>query len=93
MKIGHVMGNIWCTRKEESLTGLKLMRVRVLEDLNDDPHVGPVVVAVDTIGAGIGEKVLLVSGSSARNTERLHDAPIDMVIVGIIDPDNGKDVD
>ena len=88
MKIGYVMGNIWCTRKEESLTGLKLMRVRVLEDLQDDPQTGPVVVAVDTIGAGIGEKVLLASGSSARKHERLLNAPVDMVIIGIIDPDN-----
>ncbi|MDR1421808.1 MAG: EutN/CcmL family microcompartment protein [Coriobacteriales bacterium] len=88
MKIGYVMGNIWCTRKEETLTGLKLMQVRVLEDLNDDPSSGPVVVAVDTIGAGIGEKVLLVGGSSARKHEYLTNAPIDMLIVGIIDPDN-----
>jgi len=92
MRIGYVLGNIWCTRKEESLTGLKLMRVRLLEDLNDKPAKGAVVVAVDTIGAGIGEKVLLVSGSSARKFESLQDAPIDMVIVGIIDPDNGADI-
>jgi ethanolamine utilization protein EutN len=88
MKIGYVMGNIWCTRKEETLRGLKLMRVRVLEDLSDDPTSGPVIVAVDTIGAGIGEKVLLVQGSSARKHEYLKDAPIDTLIVGIIDPDN-----
>jgi ethanolamine utilization protein EutN len=91
MKIGYVMGNIWCTRKEESLTGLKLMQVRMLKELHDDSQTGPVVVAVDTIGAGIGEKVLMVSGSSARKHAHLSDAPIDMLIVGIIDPDNIKE--
>jgi ethanolamine utilization protein EutN len=93
MKIGYVMGNIWCTRKEETLTGLKLMRVRLLEDLGDDVDTGPVIVAVDTIGAGIGEKVLLVQGSSARKHEHLKDAPIDTLIVGIIDPDNDTSAD
>jgi len=93
MKIGYVMGNIWCTRKEESLRGLKLMQVRMLEDLSDDPSAGALVVAVDMIGAGIGEKVLMVSGSSARKHANLGDAPIDMLIVGIIDPDNDNGAD
>jgi len=93
MKIGYVMGNIWCTRKEENLTGLKLMQVRLLEEQGADLDKGPVVVAVDMIGAGIGEKVLLVSGSSARKSDRLRDAPVDMVIVGIIDPDNDTGTD
>ena len=93
MKIGYVLGNIWCTRKEESLTGLKFMRVSLLENLGDDPSKGTIAVAVDTIGAGIGEKVLLVSGSSARKHQQLQNAPIDLVIVGIIDPDNDKQTD
>ena len=88
MKIGYVLGNVWCTRKDESLTGLKLMQVRVLDDLGDNPEKGTVNVAVDMIGAGIGEKVLLVSGSSARKHQQLQNAAIDMVIVGIIDPNN-----
>lgn len=88
MKIGQVMGSIWCTRKEETLSGLKFMQVRVLEDPADDAGAGPVVVAVDMIGAGIGEKVLMASGSSARKHANLQNAPIDMLIVGIIDPDN-----
>jgi ethanolamine utilization protein EutN len=88
MKIGIVKGSIWCTRKDESLTGLKLMQVRVLDELDDDPDEGTYVVAVDMIGAGIGEKVLLVSGSSARKHQQLKDAAVDMVIIGIVDPDN-----
>jgi ethanolamine utilization protein EutN len=92
MKIGQVIGNIWCTRKEESLTGLKLMRVRLCEQQMEDPD-GNIIVAVDTIGAGIGEMVLLVQGSSARKHEHLRDAPIDTLIVGIIDPDNDTTAD
>lgn len=88
MKIGHVMGNIWCTRKEETLNGLKLMQVLVQDEVGDDPDEGSIVVAVDMIGAGIGEKVLMVSGSSARKHANLQNAPIDLLIVGIIDPDN-----
>ncbi len=88
MKIGLVMGSIWCTRKEESLTGLKFMRVCLLDDLNSDPSKGESLVAVDAIGAGIGEKVLIVQGSSARKHGNLVDAPIDTLIVGIIDPGN-----
>jgi len=90
MRIGYVMGNIWCTRKEESLTGLKLMQVRMLDQLDADVSQGQIIVAVDTIGAGIGEKVLLVSGSSARKQAHLQDTPVDMLIVGIIDPDNAN---
>jgi len=93
MKIGYVMGSIWCTRKEESLTGLKLMQVKVLEDPSNDDEKDSIVVAVDTIGAGVGEKVLLASGSSARKHQQLKDAPIDMVIIGIIDPDNDTSTD
>lgn len=88
MKIGKVMGSIWCTRKEETLNGLKFMQVQVLEDVNGKQEKTSTIVAVDMIGAGIGEKVLLVSGSSARKHANLQDAPIDMLIVGIIDPDN-----
>ncbi|MDR0308354.1 MAG: EutN/CcmL family microcompartment protein [Coriobacteriales bacterium] len=93
MRIGYVMGNLWCTRKEDSLTGLKLMQVRVLNDLDDCSADYSVVVAVDMIGAGIGEKVLLASGSSARKHAQLEEAPIDMLIVGIIDPDNDSSSD
>ena len=88
MKIGSVLGGIWCTSKEESLAGLKLTRVRLLEESNDASNTGSVVIAADIIGAGIGEKVLLTSGSSVHKHERLQNTPIDMAIIGIIDPEN-----
>ena len=83
MKIGTVIDSIWSTRKDESLVGVKLMIVQ----LNDRPNNedGKVIVAADLIGAGIGEKVLITEGSSARRMEGLEDSPIDAMIVGIID--------
>lgn len=83
MKIGKVISNVWSTRKDESLTGLKLMIVQLLN--TPDKEQGNIVVAVDTIGAGIGERVLLTEGSSARRMAGLESAPIDTIIVGIID--------
>ena len=83
MLIGKVINNIWSTRKDESLVGLKLMIVQVF----DCPSYkeGRTLVAVDLIGAGIGERVLITQGSSARRMEGFNDVPIDAMIVGIID--------
>ena len=83
MKIGRVINNIWATRKEESLVGLKLMIVQFLDAANEPTT--EIVVAADFIGAGIGEKVLVAEGSSARQMGGLDHSPVDAVIVGIID--------
>lgn len=83
MIIGIVLDSIWCTRKEESLTGVKLMTVKLLDKEKEED--GGIIVAADTIGAGVGEKVLLTQGSSARRTLGFNDSPIDAIIVGIID--------
>ena len=83
MKIGRVIKNIWATRKEESLVGLKLMIVQFLDAANEPT--AEIVVAADFIGAGIGEKVLVAEGSSARQMGGLEHSPVDAVIVGIID--------
>ena len=80
MKIGRVIGNIWATRKDENLSGLKLLVVQPLNLLNDQPIDTP-IVAADIIGAGVGEKVLYVGGSSARGPH----IPVDATIVGIVD--------
>ena len=56
MKIGRVIGNIWATRKDENLSGLKLLVVQPLNLLNDQPIDTP-IVAADIIGAGVGEKI------------------------------------
>ena len=83
MLIGNVIGNVWATKKNDGLSGCKLMIVEPKEYKN---HPSPYpVVAVDTIGAGIGETVLVVSGSSARLTIGDGRSPIDHVIVGIVD--------
>ena len=84
MLICTVISNVWATKKEESLNGLKLMVVR--EDQEDsDKTIKYPFVAADMVGAGIGEQVLVVSGSTARYAVRNKDAPVDAAIVGIID--------
>ena len=83
MIIGRVAGTVVCTKKVEELLGFKLLLVRKI-DLEDKPT-RDVVVAVDLVGAGAGEKVLLVSGSSSRQTSRTDKKPVDAAIIGIID--------
>lgn len=83
MLVGKIIGNVWATRKNEDLNGCKLMIVEPLEYKNH-PKPYP-VVAVDMIGGGIGETVLVVSGSSARISVGEGKKPIDHVIVGIVD--------
>lgn len=83
MKIGKVVNNVWATRKDPSLTGVKLMIVEIIEV--NKKAVNATIVAADLIGAGIGEKVLITEGSSARQMGGFGDAPIDAVIIGIID--------
>jgi len=83
MLAGQVVDKIWATRKADALIGLKLMVVKLLDGVND----GKLVIAVDTIGAGIGERVILCEGSSARRMLGQDGIPVDSVIVGIIDED------
>lgn len=83
MKICLVEGHVWATKKEESLEGLKFMIVR---DLSTDGVADKdCYVAADMVGAGIGEKVLVVSGSTARRAVGEDERPVDAAIVGIID--------
>ena len=81
MIICKVLGNVWATKKDEKLSGHKLLVVRS----HGDDRCGETFVAVDTIGAGIGDDVLVTKGSVARNSLREKDSPIDAVVVGIID--------
>ena len=83
MIIGRVINSIWATRKDESLKGAKLMVVQLLNTPEEGQ--GKIIVAVDLIGAGIGEDVLITHGSSARQVSEFRHAPIDATIVGIID--------
>ena len=82
MIICKVIGHVWATKKEESLSGLKLMVVRETET---NTRNGATFVAADVVGAGIGEQVLVVSGSTARRALGKDDLPVDCAIVGIID--------
>ena len=82
MIICKVVGHVWATKKEERLNGLKLM---VVQEDSPDKKKRDIFVAVDTVGAGIGEQVLVVSGSTARKAFGREDVPADMAIVGIID--------
>lgn len=79
---GIIRGNIVSTRKQESLIGSKFMEVQVIEngELTDR-----FIVAIDSVGAGIGETVLITTGSSARLALHNTQAPADAVIVGIVD--------
>lgn len=83
MIICRVIGHVWATKKEESLEGLKLMVIQ--EEDGSATAKKKTYVAADAVGAGIGEKVLVVSGSTARNVFGSNNVPADMAIVGIID--------
>ncbi len=86
MIIGKVTGSIVSTRKQENLVGSKFM---VIEPVGTNGEEKNRLVAIDNIGAGIGEYVLVAQGSAARIGCGMADAPIDAAIVGIID-DIGK---
>jgi ethanolamine utilization protein EutN len=83
MQLGKVIGNVWATRKEEGLQGLKLLIVQPV-DVQGKP-VRTQFVAADRIGAGIGDDVLVTSGGSSRYIMQENPIPIDAVIIGIID--------
>ena len=80
---GLVIGNVVSTKKQESLTGSKFLEVRIIEN---NTETDKYIVAVDSVGAGIGEDVLITTGSSARLALRNQFEPVDAVIVGIVDP-------
>ena len=83
MILARVVGTVVATRKDPRLVSSKLLIARPM-----DPHgksEGAYLVAVDTVDAGVGETVLIVSGSSARMAAGMKDTPVDAAIVGIID--------
>lgn len=82
MLIAKVVGNVVSTRKNENLVGSKFAIVQTIPSMG-----GKKYVAVDQISAGIGEYVLLATGSAARIGSEKENAPIDIAIVGIVDED------
>ena len=85
MQIAKVIGNIWETRKEATLTGMKLLIVQPIDILQDDEPIGTPIVAADMIGAGMGETVIIVTGSTARVATGTAEASVDATVVGIVD--------
>jgi len=83
MQLGKVVGTVVSTQKDPELVGLKFLLVRSM-DL-DGKLVDSFVVAVDSVGAGVGEVVLYASGSSARQTVQTQNRPVDTVIMAIVD--------
>ena len=83
MLTARVVDNIWSTRKTDLLNGYKLMLVEVIGGRDE----GQRVVAVDTVGAGVGERVLVALGSSARRMAGDDAIPTDAAVVGSIDED------
>ena len=82
MIVGKVIGSIVSTRKNENLVGNKFMVVEPLEGMGDPQNK---IVAIDNIGAGIGELVLVATGSAARIGCNMDSSPVDAAIVGIVD--------
>ena len=83
MQLGRVTGTLVSSRKEPLMEGMKFLVVRQINADNSDTN--SYVVAVDGVGAGVGEVVMYASGSSARQTERTRDKPCDAVIMAIVD--------
>ena len=83
MILARVVGTVVATRKDERLEGKKLLVCRPVNPKGETD--GSYVVAVDTVGAGYRETVLVVSGSSARMAAGFKESPIDSAIVGIVD--------
>ena len=88
MLIGKVVGSVVATRKNDNLVGNKFMVVELLTDMGDTQK----IVAIDNIGAGIGEIVLVAIGSAARIGCGVQSTPVDAAIVGIVDNCSGMEI-
>ncbi len=84
MQIAKVVGSVVSTSKSEKLNGMKLLLVKPI-DLDTFQEKGAALVSVDTVGAGEGEVVMIVSGSSSRQTAFTSEKPVDCAIIAIID--------
>ena len=83
MQLAKVVGNVIATQKDPNLTGHKLLLVKSI-----DPHqksTGPVLVAVDSVGAGVGEEVFVVRGREASFPFLPDQVPTDLNVIGIVD--------
>src|SRR5947209_296445 len=89
MFLARVEGSVVATKKDPSMSGRKLLLVRPQLVDDKDPSKfragANTIIAVDSVGAGVGELVMFCQGSSARLAPNLKDAPVDAVIIGIVD--------
>lgn len=83
MLTAKLIDNVWATRKAESLNGFKFMLAEVIGGTSE----GQRLIVVDNISAGIGDRVIITTGSSARRMLGDENIPVDAVVVGIIDED------
>lgn len=82
MLLGKVIGNVVSTRKNENIVGSKILEIKLIENgCETDKY----LVAIDSVGAGIGERVLVTTGSGARLALDNPQTPVDAVVVGIVD--------
>lgn len=86
MFLGKVIGNVWATRKYETLKSFKMLFVQPINANNED--VGEPIIAVDTVGAGWGETIFYITASEAVIPLPVDMAPVDASIVGIVDTIN-----
>ena len=85
MVLARIVGTVVATRKDARLVSNKLLLARPVDPRDRSRLEGGYLVAVDTVDAGVGETVLIVSGSSARMASGMKDCPVDAVVVGIVD--------
>ena len=83
MLLARIVGTVVATRKDPRLVSSKLLLARPVDPSGKAE--GNYLIAIDTVDAGVGETVLIVSGSSARMASGMKDCPIDAAIVGIVD--------
>jgi len=83
MILGRVVGTVVATRKDERLVGAKLLVVRHVDPQGKDEVTYS--IAIDTVDAGLRDRVLIVTGSSARMASGMKDVPVDAAIVGVVD--------
>ena len=85
MLLARIVGTVVATRKDARLVSTTLLLARSVDPRDQTRLEGAYLVAVDTVDAGVGETVLIVSGSSARMASGLKDCPVDAAVVGIVD--------
>lgn len=92
MFAARVIGTAVCTRKDERMNGLKMQVIEPVSLVTLEVE-GKPIIAIDAVGAGVGEIVLIVGGSSSRQTDTTKNKPVDATIMGILDHINigGKD--